>query len=165
MADRFGFTHLKDAGDIHLENNIVNLHTNILLIFTHAELLCLERSRALCIKRIDSLGRFILSCSDLLSLSSQHLESIISRDTFIVAEIEVFRAVQKWMEHNNKAKEDAADLLKAVRLCEIPPREILGEVECSGLYSKEDIYVAIRVHQKPDWNSTRPRGRIDGTYV
>ena len=91
--------------------------------------------------------------------------SIISRDTFIVDEIEVFRAVKKWMEHNNKAKEDAANLLKAVRLCEIPPRELFGEVECSGLYSKDDIYGAIRIQQKPDWNSTLPRGRIDGMFA
>ena len=58
-------------------------------------------------------------------------------------EIEIFDAVQKWIEYNSFDKSDVIDLLDCVRLKEIPRRELQSQVLPSGLYRREVVLEAM----------------------
>ncbi len=131
----------------------------------HANLLCLECTKLASLSFIDCNAQSILQGDDLLELPCHLLEQIISRDTFFVREIEVFHAVRKWLDHNDKKKADVQDLLNAVRLCEILPQQLFDVIDPSGLFERDGIFEAMRIQQKPDWNATIPRGRIYGNYM
>ena len=163
LADRFGFSLLKDATDQYLEGNVIN--ASVIQIYVHADLFNLERTKLKCFDIMDDDPNVVLESDELPQLPLQQLEGIISRDCFLTDEISIFRAVQRWMSRNNKSREAIADLLKAVRLCEISPQDLFTEVEPSSLYDKDAIYKAIRVQQKPEWNCTNPRGRRPSMFI
>ena len=158
LADRFGFHFLKSALGDHL-GNIVG-YSNVLSIFMHADLFQLEKARASCLHFLDTHAQLILkdASEDFLSLPQKYLEDIICRDSFVCEEIHVFEIVRKWLEHNNKTKEESASLLKVVRLCEIPPKLLFAAVEPSGLFDKEKIFEAVKVSCKPELEHMSPRG-------
>ena len=104
----------------------------------------------------------VLADDSILSLPQEDLQALISRDTFVVDEIHIFRAVQRWKEHNHLGKEDISDLLKCVRLSEIPKEELLGIVHPSGLFSTALIDSVIEVQESKVAvdSQVSPRGRI-----
>ena len=69
-------------------------------------------------------------------LQKEHLQHLISRDILLVDEIDIFRAVQRWKDHNNASTEEMIDVLQSVHLNEIPPEDLQHVVLPSGLYSK-----------------------------
>ena len=163
LADRFSFGFLKNTFDMHLASAIT--FSNALQMFMHADVHGLQHSKVASLDFIDHNAKSVLDSDDLLRLSALLLEHLISRDTFLVKELNIFRAVWKWIEHNNKSKEDVASLLGSVRLCEMSPQELFDEVEPSNLYKRDAIFEAMRIQQRPEWNCTQPRGRINGMKV
>ncbi len=160
LTDRFGFGFLKKTFDLHLSSTVNS--SNILQVFVQADLLHLEETTTACLSYIDCNAQLILQGEDLLELPMHLFKWIISRDTFLVREIKIFHAVHKWLQHNNKGRGEAKDLLSSVRLCEIHPQELFDEVDPSGLFDREAIFEAMKIQQKPSWEATLPRGRICG---
>ena len=132
----------------------------MLPIFTHADVFQLEEAKATCFTFLDTTAQSVLNeaSEDFLSLPQKYLEEIVCRDSFVTEEIDVFQLVRKWLEHNNKTKDDSASLLQLVRLCEIPPKLLFAEVEPSGLFDKETMFEAVKVSCKPELERMTPRG-------
>ena len=160
LADRFAIRSLKDILDSHL--SLAVTETNILEIFVHADLVDLKKAYSTTAALIDRKPSHILGNPKLLSLESHHLQQILSRSSFVIAERYVFQAIQRWMQHNNKTPAEAADVLRCVRLCEITPEYLFSDVEPSGLFEESAIIEAVRVRCKPQWDSTQPRGLKPG---
>ena len=75
----------------------------------------------------------ILSSKVILTLPYAYLKSFIARDYLLINEIEVFKAIQKWIVHNNPEPPERRKLLKCVRLPQISSKELSEEVAASGL--------------------------------
>ena len=108
---------------------------------------------------IDSNAAAIIASPTLLLLPKKNLKGLISRDSFLVEEIRVFRAVQKWMDYNRVGKEEASELLECVRLTEILPQELEEEVRPSGLYEDGLVVKAIGVRKEAALYDMSPRGK------
>ena len=161
LADRFGFQFLKSALGDHLENIVCC--SSVLPILVHADLLQLEKVKATCFHFLDTNAKWILKAAseEFLSLPQKYLVEIVCRDSFVTEEIEIFELVRKWLEYNNKTRDESASLLKVVRLCEIPPELLFGAVEPSGLFDREVLSEAVQVSCQLELDHMIPRGFIE----
>ena len=64
----------------------------------------------------------------------------------------------RWKESNKINKEEMKEVLDCVRLTEIPPRNLFGEVEKSCLFESDSIMKALRAHNLLNFELMRPRG-------
>ena len=162
MADRFGFVSLKEALGDQLSKNHVSLDT-VLALLVHSDVYNLSQLHKSCLKFIENKAHTVevLQHASLLSLPEDSLRAMISRDTLVVPELEIFQAVQRWKEHNGKDVKELAKLLDCVRLSEFSsPEEIFTEVEPTGLLDSKAILAGVRTMCKPCIAEMKPRGRI-----
>ena len=101
----------------------------------------------------------VIKCPDVPFLPKENFKALISRDSFIVEEMQVFTAVQKWMECNRVSREEAADLLECVRLTEISQSELKARVMPSGLFDQAQVLEAMGVREAVDRECMSPRGK------
>ena len=161
VADRFGFVSLKEALGDQLAQNHISLDT-VLVLLVHSDIYHLQQLHTRCLEFIENKKHTteVLQHASLLSLPEQSLIAMISCDTLVVPEIEIFKAVQRWKEHNTKTVEEIGDLLKCVRLSEFTSAEqIFTEVEPTGLLESKIILSGVRVLCKPCIGEMRPRGK------
>ena len=132
----------------------------VLLLLVHSDTYHLPDLHHRCLSFIETQPNAtnILESSSFLNLPENILVKIISRDTFVLPEVTIFRAVVQWKEYNEKSVEEMVEVLQHVRLCELSPQEIFNEVEATGLFSKERILTAVRMQFKPSVTDTLPRG-------
>ena len=157
LADRFGISFLKDT----IEDRLLSLITihNALQFHSHAQVSSASRLQEKCEMFIDSNAVDVIASPTLLLLPKKNLKGLISRDSFLVEEIRVFRAVRKWMDCNSMGREEASELLECVRLTEISPEELEEEVRPSGLYDDDLVAKAIEVRKKAALHGMSPRGK------
>ena len=99
----------------------------------------------------------ILQEHSLLTLSEGALSEILQRDTFLVEEMSIYRTVLLWMQENNVIE---SDLLRCVRLSEIPSQFLVDLSEPNGCFSETEVFAALKIRIKRNWEAMRPRGRI-----
>ena len=101
----------------------------------------------------------ILSSEVILTLPYVYFKSFIARDHLLINEIEVFKAIQKWIAHNDPDPRERRKLLKCVRLSEISSHELNEEVAGSGLFETSAISKAIEIQSGAVANEdAKPRG-------
>ena len=110
-----------------------------------------------CYKFVDQNAE-VLSHNAIMKVSGHILSLILSRDTLCVPEFTVFRTVVRWKESNKIDKEEMKDLLDCVRLTEIPPSLLMGEVLASSLFEDQKILQALQAQVQPNVELMRPRG-------
>ena len=123
---------------------IIN-HTNVLQLLFHSEVYNAHSLNQACLNFVDTNAELVLAGNTILALPKEHLKFILSRDTFLVDEIQIFRAVQRWKEHNRLRPEEMADVLQCVRLSEIPSEDLISVVLPSGLYSSDSVCFSAEV--------------------
>ena len=157
LSDRFGFELLKDTLS---EKLIVEINMeNVLHLLACADLYQVTGLLNKCYAFIDQHAEDVL-CSDIILTISDHvLMLILSRDSLCVPEILIFQTVVRWKERNKVNKEEMKNVLDCVRLSEIPPRILFGDVEKSCLFESESIMKALRAQNLQDFELMRPRGR------
>ena len=159
VADRFGFISLKEALGDQLSQHHISIDS-VLILLVHSEAYHLPQLNKSCQQFIESHTTQVLQHPSLLHLPKDTVVGIISRDTFVAPEIEIFKAVQKWKEHNKKGVEEIAKLLECIRLSEFSSAEqIFSEVEPTGLLDDRAILAGVRVMCKPCVTEMNPRGR------
>ncbi len=158
LADRFTFTPLKEAIGVQLGDRISA--SNVLELMVHADYSHLPDLHEQCLQFIDQNAEEVLGSEAFLSLPAHNLQSVISRDTFLVPEVAIFQAVLRWKEHNSGTSgEGLLQVLQCIRLSEISPPEIFGVVEPSGLFDDSKVLRAVRVQTKPELKEMQPRGK------
>ena len=69
---------------------------------------------------------------------------MISRDSFYASEIDIFKAISKWTEHN-KDSSAASEIVRAIRLPLMNMHELLNVVRPSSMMNADLILDAIKV--------------------
>ncbi len=154
MADRFALITLKDT----LGNSLVPLVTldNVLTFFAYADVYQVKHLLDKCLCLIDENSSSILKLDGFCSLISSTVQRIISRDTFVAPEVDIFKAVVQWTAHNSKQVDD---VVHSVRLCEIPAKDLFTTVEPTKLFDESEITTALRIQIKPEFENRKPRGK------
>jgi hypothetical protein len=157
LADRYGFTFLKDEIEAHLIT-IISVD-NVLLFHSHAHVSSAIQLKERCETFMDQNAKSVIKSRSLPCLPKENFKVLIARATFVVEEVAIFDAVKKWIEHNKVDKNDAVDLLECVRLTEIPYGELKSRVLPSGLYQREAVTEAMRGSQVSDRECIATRGK------
>lgn len=161
LADRFGFPRLKDDIEVHLVSSISV--QNVLHLYAHAQVTSSLKLQKQCELCMDQNARLVIRSPDVQLLPKENFKALISRDTFVVEELEIFSAVQKWVEGNSVDKDEVVDLLACVRLSEIPYSELKAQVLPSGLFEKYQVLDAMGISGAAfdnDWIATRGKTGI-----
>lgn len=143
MADRFGFPCLKDAIESYLQS-IISVD-NVLHLAAHAQASSAVHLQEQCEQCMDQNARVVIRSQDVQLLPKENFKALIARDTFVVEEVEIFSAVQQWIEGNKMNRDEVVDLLECVRLTEIPHSELESLVLPSGLYERCQVLEAMGV--------------------
>jgi BTB/POZ domain-containing protein 9 len=85
------------------------------------------------------------------------LASIIGRDSFCVREIEIFKIVKEWHEHNS-VTEPKRQLIEKIRLPLMELEEILNTVRQSNLIDSNQILDAIKLRHESKSMHLKHRG-------
>lgn len=80
-------------------------------------------------------------------------------------ELDVFRAIQRWMGYNRIERRDVHNLLWCVGLPEIPQEELLSTVKSSGQYDSLSIGHAVETQRAVELRSITTRGKATGRKV
>ena len=93
--------------------------------------------------------------------SQTHLSISVTRLYLQVDEIEVFHTVQRYLAYNKPNPKEKAELVKCIRLSEIPTDLSSNKVVASGLFPKNVVGLAI-VSQGGSFQGedAMPRGRF-----
>lgn len=164
LADQYQFPKLKAKLDEILTREVDD--DNALQMAVYSDKHSAEMLKKKSWEYTDENANSVLESEALISIPREDLVRIISRDSFLAEEVNVFHAVHKWIEHNG---EDDSDLLQCVRLCQIPATQLFETVRPSSLYSDKEILDAIFYQTNPELNLMHPRGyegiQCDYTYM
>ena len=160
MSDKYDFPELKG----HLEDRLkaITDFSNALQFYFYADLYSATKLQQHCANFIDNNAKMIINSSAILELPQDSLKHLISRDTFVVEELDVFHAIQRWMRYNRIERRDVHDLLWCVRLPEIPQKELLSTVQSSGLYDSLSIGRAVETQRAVELQKITTRGKAAG---
>ena len=156
LAHKYGFLALESAISGYLKGNI-DLH-NICRIFDVACLYQLDEVLETCLNFADVHAVELLeSMADFASLSEAALVSIIKRDSFCAPEVEIFRAVQCWINENPDADKH---LLSNIRLPLISLHDLFHTVRPSKLFTADAILDAIKIKTESRVTEMNFRGHL-----
>ena len=159
LSVKYDFPELKD----HLEDKLMAItdFSNALQFYFCADLYSATKLYQHCANFIDNNAKMIIKSNAMLELPQDSLKHLISRDTFIVEELDVFCAVQCWIKYNHVERRDVHDLLCCVRLPEIPQKELFSTVLSSGLYDSLSIDHAM---EAGELQNITTRGKAAGMH-
>ena len=157
VADRFCFLQLKDALVQQL-TSIINI-PSVLPILVCADRLGLDKVEEACFKFADRNSRMVLKEDTLLTLQQDLLVKLLSRDSFVVEELDIYEAVLHWMKENNADRSQCATLLHCVRLSEIPAERLLDLAEPDGFFTEREVLSNLRIQMRRMFEQMNPRGR------
>ena len=84
------------------------------------------------------------------------LVTLLSRDSFLVEELSVYKCIVLWMRHNSVTH--CPSLLECVRLTEIPVQELLNYVCPGGNFSETQVLHSLKIQVNKEFQSMKPRG-------
>lgn len=199
LAHQYAFPELEQAVSDYLKS-ILSL-SNVCLVYDVANLYQLRSLMEACRQFADRQAAEILQSEAFLQLSpvsilfnfrfqTQNLHFIfiqqgtlcdlLRRDSFCVAEVEIFRAVQRWWQFNSHFTESSSDIpaastsettdelggvLQAVRLPLISLSELLNEVRPSNLVSADAILDALKLRTESRDSDLPYRGQLSMLFL
>lgn len=156
LAHQYGFVDLESAISDYLKA-ILNIR-NVCMIYDMASLFHLSSLAEVCCSFVDRNALDILHNDSFLSLSASALKEMISRDSFCASEVDIYRAVCEWAQHNPGAY--MQDILSAVRLPLMALPELLNVVRPTGLVSPDAILDAIKARTESRDTDLKYRGYL-----
>ena len=137
IAKTLELNDLREEMSLLLENSI-NLE-NVALIYEKSNSLNQRRLKMVCEQFIDQNAEILIAKQILLHLSSQCLKQIISRDSFSVNEIKIFKLVEEWHIFHNQTNDLNIELIKEIRFKLIPSEELIDLAQNSKLVSDRKL--------------------------
>nr|KAG5695211.1 hypothetical protein BaRGS_018333 [Batillaria attramentaria] len=141
LAHRFGFVELETSISDYLKATL-SLR-NVCCIYDLANIYSLTSLCNVCKDFMDRHASDILVSEPFLALSLNSVRDLIMRDSFCAEEIDIFRAVCEWAEHNQGV--DPTPILEVVRLPLMSMNQLLNVVRDTGLVSSDSILDAIKL--------------------
>nr|CAH0111776.1 unnamed protein product [Daphnia galeata] len=166
LAHQYAFPELEQSVSEYLKS--ILSQTNMCLVYDVANLYQLRALMEACRQYADRHATDILQSDAFLQLSPGTLCDLLQRDSFCVAEIEIFRAVLRWWHHNSYddivVKADSTSelnaVLNSVRLPLITLSELLNEVRPSHLVSSDVILDALKFRTESRDSDLPYRGQL-----
>ncbi|XP_050435404.1 BTB/POZ domain-containing protein 9-like [Adelges cooleyi] len=145
LSDYFLFTNLKHSLYNHLRRN-VNAN-NACLFFAMARIKSYKELEVESLNFIRKHAIDVLESKDFLSLSADAIQEILNSKSVLANEIDVFRAVRRWINQNQQDNLDPRDKIKVLSVVTYPlmNAEELAEVKESELVSSDTISGALRI--------------------
>ncbi|XP_011505483.1 PREDICTED: BTB/POZ domain-containing protein 9 [Ceratosolen solmsi marchali] len=145
LVHQYSFIQLESA----ICDYLIEIHSleNVCIIFDAARLYQLENLMKVCYSFMDKDAAKIIKHKSFLQLSSCALIDLLARDSFFAVEIEIFQAVQSWIEANTGVEFDK--ILEQVRLNLISISHLLKIVRPTALVSSDAILDAIAANLEP----------------
>lgn len=142
LAHKYVLSDLEEAISNHLKSlltiNNVCVYYDTSIMF---QLATLERG---CKAFIDKNALSILQHESFYTLSAASLKEMLIRDSFCAQEVDIFRAVQCWIEKNDSVTSEViSEILSCVRLSLLSVEDLLKIVRPSNLFDKNTILDAI----------------------
>ena len=162
LTNKYDFSMLQQAIITYLKATLNE--ANVCVIYNVASFYQLKELTETCSNFVDMHALEVMKEDGFLSLSQIALTELIARDSFFAQEVEIFRGVKRWMEHN-VFKEEAKELLQGIRLQLIPQSCLLHEVRKCELFDSNRILDALSlIDQKSDMN-LRHRGLLSESLM
>lgn len=144
LSNLFGYTELKDEISNFLKNSLKL--SNVCNILDSSRLYELHSLTNICYSFIDKNAEELLSHESFKFLYKDSLIALLLRDSFYAEEIQIFNAVQGWMECNNDLKtEEIKEVVSKIRLPLINTIDLLSIVRPTGILEPDTL--------------------LDGTYI
>ena len=93
-------------------------------------------------------------------MSSSGIREIISRDSFCAPEVDIFRAVERWVGSNPGPEEEVKTILGAVRLSLMSTQDLLKVVRPTGLVEADVLLDAIESRTESRDTELKYRGYL-----
>lgn len=165
LAHQYGFLALESAISGYLKS-CLDLH-NFCHIFDVACLYQLKEVLDTSLNFADTHAVEMLTTDNFCNLSKAALIRIIKRHSFCAPEVEIFRAVQRWMQENaaEELGKDVPDkmenqVLLSVRLPLIGLHDLFHTVRPSGLFTADDILDAVKIKTESRVTEMNFRGHL-----
>jgi len=165
LAHLYGFLDLEHSISAYLK--AVLCVKTVCLIYDTASLYQLQDLAQASLMFMDRHAAEVLNHETFLSLSELAVKSIISRDSFCAAEVDIFKAVDSWSKSNpgdirtilteiRLELVTIPDLLKVVRPTELIPADVLLDAIQSRTEMR-DVDLRYRGYKMPEENVAVPR--------
>lgn len=156
LAQRFLISPLTDEITKYLKGCIAI--DNVWRIYKFARISTTTSNLAeTCLNFIDKNSGYLMAA--LIKEPVNVLAPIMSRKSFKAKEIDKFRFIEEWIQHN--CGENASQLLKTVDLYSLSPHELVETVWPTSLYSADEVidalYAKILALEKQTLNSSAER--------
>ncbi|XP_025196538.1 BTB/POZ domain-containing protein 9-like isoform X2 [Melanaphis sacchari] len=160
LSNLFGFTNLELSLCKYLRSNI-NVY-NVCSMFAAARLYQHKELVVEALNFIDSHALEVLQSESFLSLSPEALQEVINRDSLYAYELDIFRAVCRWIKANQDDEDPEAKIkvLSAIRFPLMSLDELLSVVRESQLVSSDNILDAIQLRNTLPSHKLKFRGQL-----
>lgn len=159
LANLFGYTELKDEISNFLKNSLKL--SNVCNILDASRLYELNSLTNICYAFIDKNAEELLAHESFKYLYKDSLTALLSRDSFYVEEIQIFKAVHGWMECNTDLKpDDIKEVVSKIRLPLISTIDLLLVVRPTGILDPDTLLDAIAVREQSKIQRLPHRGRL-----
>lgn len=142
LAHQYGFQDLETSISDYLR--AVLAIKNVCLVYDTASLYGLDVLVASCGSFMDRHAVDVIQHESFVSLSADGVRQIISRDSFCAPEVDIFRAIHKWVTANSIEEEEAARILNQVRLPLMSTQDLLKVVRPTSLVQPDVLLDAIQ---------------------
>nr|CDJ92219.1 BTB:POZ and BTB Kelch-associated domain containing protein [Haemonchus contortus] len=142
IANKYGFSKLQNSIADYLKE-IANVK-NVCAILSTSQAYSIDDLVEHCLHVADRNASEVLTTQGFLQLPITEVTQLVSRDSFFAPEINIFRAIQNWVQAHPEMKASAVELLmKHVHLSQISRRDLLKIVWPSGLLALDVVLGAI----------------------
>lgn len=147
LANLFGYTELKDEISNFLKNSLKL--SNVCNILDASRLYELDSLTTMCYSFIDKNADELLMDETFKYLYKDSLIALLSRDSFYVEEIEIFKAVHGWIKYNTDlTPKDTKEVVNKIRLPLINTKDLLSVVRPTGILEPDtlldgELFIAI----------------------
>lgn len=142
LAHQYSFADLETSISDYLKA-ILNTG-NVCDIYDTATMFQLTSLASVCCSFMDRHAGDIMRHETFLTLSPLALKEMIGRNSFCAAEVDIFRSVCRWIEHNPSC-DAKAEILQAIRLPLMNISDLLSVVRPTGLILPDAILDAIQI--------------------
>lgn len=156
LAHQYGFVELETSISEYLKA-ILNIR-NVCMIYDTANLFHLSSLAEVCCCFVDKHAQEIIQHESFLSLSAAAIKEMISRDSFCAPEVDIFRAVHNWTQHNCGI--EPQEILACVRLPLMTLQDLLNIVRPTGLLKADVILDAIKSRTESRDTDLKYRGYL-----
>uniref|UniRef100_A0A0N5B6N2 BTB domain-containing protein n=1 Tax=Strongyloides papillosus TaxID=174720 RepID=A0A0N5B6N2_STREA len=162
ISNKYAFEDLEELCTRYFKLNIEE--QNICSILMVCLAYDLKEVENLALRYVDKHGNDILQLPEFLDLPGSCIENIISRNSFLADEENIFIAVQKWLSVNEERESFKDNLIKHIRLPLLSIECLLGTIRDSKLFNADDILDAINEKYQNSYTNLNHRCFMKAEY-